>query len=373
MRVKRKPFVPPQPIIKKRGIKGEVKIDLNPSLQTVNIIYHCGRRIIDDFSNLREYAVEFLNTLEAPTFLAIYVVRRKGLETRLSIRMEGREYVVSAAEEWVTKWARRVYRKQKPIAICGESNLMLEFENIQSDNADFTVMPKPKKTESAIFTPFYYRDNREAKGVVALGGRFFSDIEPGVGRMFWSMKAGLVFAAHISYQLIHRFDAITGLKKLADWHADMKRIIEKGRRNGRQSWFLLLDLDHFKKINDMYGHEVGNIVLEKAAEILKNNIREGDDVYRMGGEEFGIILHNINRKNAQEVAERIRKALEESCIEVVMEDVKAVQEIHITASIGGAKIECKGAVAEECIEITYKTADANLYRAKRGGRNRVVF
>ncbi len=120
---------------------------------------------------------------------------------------------------------------------------------------------------------------------------------------------------------------------------------------------LMLDIDFFKKINDNYGHIVGDKVLIKVSEIISQLIRGFDTVGRFGGEEFLVILPNTNSENAYKAAERIRKKIEET----EFDDIE-----HLTVSIGFTSY------ADESIESLINKADQNLYEAKRTGRNKVV-
>ncbi len=120
---------------------------------------------------------------------------------------------------------------------------------------------------------------------------------------------------------------------------------------------LMLDIDFFKKINDNYGHIVGDKVLIKVSEIISQLIRGFDTVGRYGGEEFLVILPNTNSENAYKAAERIRKKIEET----EFDDIE-----HLTVSIGFTSY------TDESIESLINKADQNLYEAKRTGRNKVV-
>ncbi len=123
---------------------------------------------------------------------------------------------------------------------------------------------------------------------------------------------------------------------------------------------LMIDIDHFKKINDTYGHLCGDKVLRFVAETLKLNLRARDIVGRYGGEEFGVILPGSNLAQAVSVAERLRKAVEEMTV-----DCNGTP-INVTISVGVATM--KDGLNEEAI---INLADEALYLAKRSGRNRV--
>ena len=118
----------------------------------------------------------------------------------------------------------------------------------------------------------------------------------------------------------------------------------------------MLDLDDFKKINDTYGHDVGDRVLTETSKVLRAHVRQGDTVGRWGGEEFLLILPNAERQAATRIAERIRKAITEL---ELLPDGKIV-----TASFGVAQ-----AAPGEAFADFYRRVDAALYDAKHGGKN----
>lgn len=132
-------------------------------------------------------------------------------------------------------------------------------------------------------------------------------------------------------------------------------------RQRRHLSIMMLDIDHFKRFNDTYGHEAGDIVLKQFAQALKSALREGEMVARYGGEEFTVVLHG-NAREAQTLAERLRRAvasLSFSQFTTNGEDVK------ITMSIGIAEFPSSGHTLEEIL----KAADLALYQAKDAGRN----
>jgi len=125
---------------------------------------------------------------------------------------------------------------------------------------------------------------------------------------------------------------------------------------------LMIDIDHFKAINDTHGHLVGDKVIQRVAEALKRTVREKDIVCRFGGEEFVVFLADHRKKRGVEVAERIRTAIEN---EVVRVNEMAVS---VTVSIGGS---LKDEVTD--INDAIKVADDALYKAKASGRNQTIF
>ncbi len=126
---------------------------------------------------------------------------------------------------------------------------------------------------------------------------------------------------------------------------------------------LMIDIDYFKKINDTYGHLVGDIVLKEVAFIIRENVREIDFVARYGGEEFIVILPETEKKDAFVVGERIVKKVDAHSIEAFDEKVK------VTVSVGVASFPEDSRYKEPLLE----AVDRALYKAKKEGRNRVVY
>ena len=158
-------------------------------------------------------------------------------------------------------------------------------------------------------------------------------------------------------------DPLTGLGNRRHFRAVLERLIDVVARSGESVLLLLLDIDHFKHINDTYGHLVGDQVLQSVANCLAGCVRPMDTVARYGGEEFAIILPSCRPAYGRAVAERIRHKIESLSI------VTSPQ-IHIqaTISIGGAYApEWVRSTADLWIE----RADTQLYRAKTDGRNQV--
>ncbi len=123
---------------------------------------------------------------------------------------------------------------------------------------------------------------------------------------------------------------------------------------------ILIDIDHFKVINDKYGHAAGDLALKHVASFIKSALRENEFLARYGGEEFAVIVKNAHFVNARLIAERIRLEIESHAIE--LDDGRI---INCTASIGIADNKT------DSIEGWFREADANLYKAKQGGRNQV--
>ncbi|PJZ70697.1 hypothetical protein CH373_07140 [Leptospira perolatii] len=154
-------------------------------------------------------------------------------------------------------------------------------------------------------------------------------------------------------------DPLTGLHNRRYLIEALSSLIANARRYRLELSILLLDVDHFKKTNDKFGHLVGDAILAKLGRHLGNLIRESDLAARYGGEEFCIVLTSTRKREASRVAERIRKSVEQHRFEEVP--------WRITVSIGVSSLK-----KSQTMEDLLKTVDENLYKAKSRGRNKVV-
>lgn len=156
-------------------------------------------------------------------------------------------------------------------------------------------------------------------------------------------------------------DALTGVLNARAYYEVCDRMIRVAKRNSEPYAVLFVDLDHFKSINDTFGHAAGDHVLKSVADCLTKSIRNSDALGRIGGEEFSIFLPNTNMKGAIELAEHIRRS-----IESLMPDVGTGPR-KITASIGVARNQH----SDQLMLDIQRQADQAMYKAKAGGRNRV--
>ncbi|MCP3686831.1 MAG: GGDEF domain-containing protein [Gammaproteobacteria bacterium] len=155
-------------------------------------------------------------------------------------------------------------------------------------------------------------------------------------------------------------DALTDLYNYRHFKYVLQAEMDRSKRSGIPTTLVMIDLDHFKQINDNYGHEVGNTILKKVSSMLKSEVRTTDVVCRYGGEEFAIIFAETHLYLAVKVAERIRKAVS---LEPVDCDGCAV---NVTASMG-ASVYLKSSVLS--IDDFIDSVDKYLYEAKTSGRN----
>jgi two-component system, cell cycle response regulator len=155
-------------------------------------------------------------------------------------------------------------------------------------------------------------------------------------------------------------DALTGMQNRRYFDDALKEYLGEFRRVDRPVGLMIVDLDHFKQINDAHGHDVGDEVLRAVANCLKDMTRYHDVVARLGGEEFAVVAPNMDMEKMMRFAERIRKAI--GGMAIVSGNVR----LKVTASVGLAVWDRK-----EPAEALFKRADQQLYQAKKMGRNRV--
>jgi diguanylate cyclase (GGDEF)-like protein len=160
-------------------------------------------------------------------------------------------------------------------------------------------------------------------------------------------------------------DALTGLRNRRGFLAAAEATLTGAARNGERASVVMLDLDRFKAINDSYGHAAGDAVLRATAEVLQSMLRGGDLAGRLGGEEFALLLPGASAEVAAGAAERLRRAL---AARVPHPDARA----RVTASFGVATVELRATAPEAALDAALRDADAALYAAKRGGRDRIA-
>ena len=166
-------------------------------------------------------------------------------------------------------------------------------------------------------------------------------------------------------ELLHQAttDALTGIGNRNHIMAQGEREIRRGRRHGRNLSVLMLDIDHFKAVNDQYGHAAGDVTLQEFVHACRKGLRQCDLMGRLGGEEFVVILPETAINGAVEVAERLRRMVQETRISF------EGKVIPCTVSIGVSEL----LPSDSNLDSILKRADDALYNAKHNGRNQVQF
>lgn len=163
-------------------------------------------------------------------------------------------------------------------------------------------------------------------------------------------------------ELISMTDMLTTLPNRRFFKEAFQHEVARNKRMKTTSAIAMLDIDHFKRVNDTFGHDAGDLVLKYVAQECRKNLRAGNVMARIGGEEFAILLPEATKDQAIEAMERIRKAIEVAEIKV------GSNILNITVSIGVSAVE-----SHMSLEEAFKNVDLSLYEAKWGGRNQVAF
>lgn len=158
-------------------------------------------------------------------------------------------------------------------------------------------------------------------------------------------------------------DDLTGLYNRRYFDRHLNVLLGKAQSQDKNLAVMILDIDHFKSVNDTYGHDAGDVVLKEFSARVKRNIRGVDLACRFGGEEFVVIMPDTDVTSAELIAERVRQAIAEKGF-----DIKGQRPLSVTVSVGVSFNENAADTPESLI----KRADVALYRAKREGRNRVI-
>ena len=162
-------------------------------------------------------------------------------------------------------------------------------------------------------------------------------------------------------------DALTGYNNRHQFEKRLKETTAHAKRQNQPLCCIMSDIDFFKKVNDTYGHAVGDCVLKNVAKTIKKELRESDIASRYGGEEFVFLLPQTKLDEAIIVANRLKEAVENKKINIEEYKIKDIKEISVTVSIGVSEYK-----NEKDHEMLYKKADNALYQAKETGRNKVI-
>jgi diguanylate cyclase (GGDEF)-like protein len=214
-----------------------------------------------------------------------------------------------------------------------------------------------------IVFPVIYKSVPLGVVVLATGRTFDPDHRARIDLFLQGLGLALNNAmAHDRLQRLAALDPLTGVYNrrfgLVRLHEEFGRAVRANTPVG----ILMLDIDHFKAVNDTYGHLVGDRVLRSICAIARSSLREGDVLLRYGGEEFLAVLPAASAEDLRLVGERLRRAVEDSALS------DGAKTVRVTVSVGGAAYPSQTVESEE---VLIRLADEALYRAKDSGRNRV--
>lgn len=270
-----------------------------------------------------------------------------------------------------------IHRPATPAVIEDAKSRLMEAIARERAGAPFTKVQArlftheasgPEETSLGGFASYPVKTNDELRGLLAFGGKAAARVA-GETEAFLATAANQAKIVMENSRLFERVKSLSirdGLTGLYNHRHSMEQVAQEFGRVGRYEGgvsVLMVDIDHFKKINDEHGHQAGDFVLRETARILKDTLRIVDSLGRYGGEEFVAILPHTNRDHATQTAERLRQAIAQHAFRV------GSRELHITISVGIAtypsdNVDTPGALIRE--------ADKALYRAKQAGRNRTA-
>lgn len=227
------------------------------------------------------------------------------------------------------------------------AELRLEFGNPAQHSADYRLIH-----ESEYLGELCFR-RRQRFSEAELG-----QMESLMACLLYPLRNALLYRAAVQSALR---DALTGTGNRIAMDQALTREVEVARRHLQPLSVLMLDLDHFKLINDRHGHSIGDDALRAVAAAIKASLRNVDMVFRFGGEEFLVLLSNTSGSSAAQVGERLRRAVEE--LNLVIDG----KPLPLSISLGCASLN-----AGESVDDLLRRADNALYEAKREGRNRLA-
>jgi diguanylate cyclase (GGDEF)-like protein len=163
-------------------------------------------------------------------------------------------------------------------------------------------------------------------------------------------------------------DSLTGLKNRRFFDERLREEFQRAQRYGDYLSLIMADLDHFKLVNDRFGHQAGDVVLREAAALIRGSLRDPDICARYGGEEFAVILPKTHLTGALAVAERVWRSVGAKEFQIGTDGTEPLQTIKVSVSVGVAFYPSKDIVSSELL---VRFADQALYEAKRQGRNNI--
>lgn len=228
----------------------------------------------------------------------------------------------------------------------------------------FTRRQKLSGMSSLLIVPLIVRE--DAIGTIALAARrsdaFNDTVRPTLQVLANQLAVAMSNAAAVRrLEEMATTDGLTGCLNKRAFNEELEGKLTSAARFGRKLSLLVTDIDHFKNVNDTYGHDVGDVVIKELGAILQRVKRDTDIVARFGGEEFCVLCEETDREGAKILAERIREELGETKFETEL------GKLSVTCSVGVATFPMDASKPDELFKVT----DQALYAAKRSGRNRV--
>lgn len=347
---------------------------------------HSISEFLENVTNLRKMkieALEFMSFYRLSKMLASTLKLDKILDIAVTFSKEIVDYdmaifILKEESETLKVAAAKGFRAAEMInkifkpdeSIIGwviKNSKPLFFSDFQGDKRDAPIFPWISlPIRSLICLPLCVKD--DTIGVFLIASKkenFFSAYETKIFEVIAAHTATQIQNA-MMYQQMEKMattDGLTGLFNHRHFQEMLSRELERAERYNEKVSLLLVDIDHFKKVNDTYGHPAGDKILKGIAKILTSSIRGIDAAARYGGEEFAVILVNTDGRGALETAERIRRIMENSKFNIGSASIK------ITGSLGIAVFPGDTGVDGGAQRLLISRADNALYLAKKEGRN----
>ena len=250
-----------------------------------------------------------------------------------------------------------------------EADVRINDKNISRQHAKInTIYDSEKKTTEYVVTDLHSRNGTLLNGQKISREKLQNGDKISIGDHI--LRFELLDEIDREYhRQIHRLlshDDLTGLLSSRSFFSELRREAGRAKTENRPFCVLMMDIDHFKKVNDTYGHLTGSKTLEEIGLCITQNLRSGDVAARFGGDEFAAFLLDAELTQALVAADRIRSEIEKHEFSVVRQG-KFAKAHRVTISIGIAAFPSDSSDPIELVEM----ADSALYRAKREGRNRV--
>ena len=274
---------------------------------------------------------------------------------------------MSAKVAWVAEQLAAVFEGGDPAQLLEAAERAGRELGLDESQIGAILGGLPAEVEAAALS--FHRDLGEQVGLDALmadANRALVEMNESYETLVRRLEAVIAQKDEMARELarLARVDELTGLPNKRSLNAAMARDLAHLGRVGGDLSLIVIDVDHFKKFNDTWGHVVGDEVLRAVGEVLSSSVRGGDMAARFGGEEFVVLLRNADAQRARAAAERLRILLARKSIE------GPHGPLSVTASFGVATLS--GRVTDVTPVAFLQQADAALYEAKRSGRNRVA-
>lgn len=313
-------------------------------------------REVEDFDSTVRTVARFLLEIMSHEAMAVVFYDGVFLEKVIVYHYQTNERIRQEAAEWTEKFCEEA---GVPVALRGSRVIEILLEGKRMDGARHPELLHPR-----IVCPI--RSGEMVRGILAFltdpGDSSLTEGTPDEDLFKYSFTALENAWLYRQISRVSVTDGLTGLFNHRHFLECLKREHFRSLRYRAVFSLLMIDIDHFKKINDVFGHPTGDQVLRELADILREGLRSMDLPARYGGEEFAVLLPETNEQDAQRVSERLRQAIERKVF------AAPTPLLHCTVSIGVSAFDPESAVSEG---VVLERADKALYEAKRQGRNRV--